>query len=171
MEIGWTGSSSCPSVYTTPATSTGPVPPTIPEARPPSAPFPVKSFGSKGFCSRSTGGMSFGMSVGATTVWNPLGGGFCETITSGGGWSGGGGGGGGGLRKTIVVSTTAFFTASAPAAVTLTAAAITAACTTKDVTVCPIDFFDLSCDSIRFSNTQQPPGGGEFVRGKLAPGG
>jgi hypothetical protein len=74
------------------------------------------------------------------------------------------------LRKTIVVSVTTFFTASAPAAVTLTAAAITAACTTNDVIVCPIDFLDLSCDSIRFSNTQQPPGRVNRA-GKLAPSG
>ena len=64
----------------------------MPVAMPPSTPFPVKSFGSKGFSFRSIGGMSFGMSVGATTVWNPFGGGFAETMTSGGGWSGGGGG-------------------------------------------------------------------------------
>ena len=64
---------------------TGPVPPTIPDAMPPSTPFPVKSFGSKGFSSRSMGGMSLGMSVGATTVWNPFGGGLAATTTSGGG--------------------------------------------------------------------------------------
>ena len=74
MEIGWTGSSSCASRKTSPVT--GPVPPTTPVAMPPSTPLPVKSFGSKGFSFRSIGGMSFGMSVGATTVWNPFGGGF-----------------------------------------------------------------------------------------------
>ena len=57
----------------------------MPAAMPPSTPLPVKSLGSKGFSFRSTGGMSFGMSVGATTVWNPLGGGFWDTMTSGGG--------------------------------------------------------------------------------------
>jgi hypothetical protein len=80
---------------------------------PPSTPLPVKSLGSNGFSFRSIGGMSFGMSVGAMTVWNPLGGGFAATTTSGGGWSGGGLGGSGGLRKTIVVSTGRFLMVSA----------------------------------------------------------
>ena len=62
------------------------------------------------------------MSVGATTVWNPFGGGLAATITSGGGWSAvGGGGGGGGLRNTIVVSTGRFLMLSAMPCVALTA--------------------------------------------------
>ena len=105
----WTGSSSWASRNTSPVT--GPVPPATPVPMPPSTPFPVKSLGSNGFSFRSIGGMSLGMSVGATTVWNPLGGGLAATTTSGGGWSGGGLGGGGGLRNTMVVSTGRFFIA------------------------------------------------------------
>ena len=88
---------------------------------PPSTPLPVKSRGSNGFWSRSTGGMSFGMSVGATTVWNPFGGGLAATMTSGGGCSGGGLGGSGGFRKTIVVSTGRFLMVSATPWVAFTA--------------------------------------------------
>ena len=88
---------------------------------PPSTPLPVKSRGSNGFWSRSTGGMSLGMSVGATTVWNPLGGGLAATMTSGGGCSGGGLGGSGGFRKTIVVSTGRFLMVSATPWVAFTA--------------------------------------------------
>ena len=136
----------------------------MPAAMPPSTPFPVKSFGSKGFSFRSMGGMSFGMSVGATTVWNPFGGGLAATTTSGGGWSGGGGGGGGGFRNTMVVSATMSLIVSAAPAVTFTAAKITAACTTNETTVCPSDFFALGLDSIRFSNTPLPPGEGHRAR-------
>src|SRR4029079_1284442 len=120
-EIGCTGSSSSASVNTCAFTSTGPVPPTTPVATPPSTPLPVKSFGSKAFCLRSMGGMSLGMSVGATTVWKPLGGGLVITISGGGG---GGGAGGGGLRNTMVVSTGRFLTVSATPWVAFTAAKI-----------------------------------------------
>ncbi len=69
------GSSSCEVRKTWPS-STGPVPPSMPAEMPPSTPLPEKSFGSKGFALRSTGGMSFGMMSGGTTVWNPFGGGI-----------------------------------------------------------------------------------------------
>ncbi len=63
---------------------TGPVPPTTPVAMPPSTPLPLKSFASnRSF--RSTGGMSFGISVGGITVWKPCGGGLAVTTASGGG--------------------------------------------------------------------------------------
>ncbi len=62
------GSSASAADTTTLPTSTGPVPPITPVATPPSTPLPVKSRGSNGFWFRSTGGMSFGMSVGAMTV-------------------------------------------------------------------------------------------------------
>ncbi len=85
----------------------------MPAEMPPSTPLPVKSFGSKGFALRSTGGMSFGMMSGGTTVWNPLGGGFADTTTSWGGGGGGGGVGSGGFRKTSVVSMTRCLISSA----------------------------------------------------------
>jgi hypothetical protein len=58
----------------------------------------------------------------------------------------------------MVVSTGLSLTASAAPAVTFTAAAIKTACTTSDTTDCPSDFLAFGLDSIRFSNTQLPPG-------------
>ena len=97
------------------------------------------------------------MSVGATTVWNPFGGGFWDTMTSGGGWSGGGGGGGGGFRNTIVVSMGRFLMVSAMPRVASTAPKIRPPWTRTDRIVCPIVRVPFCFDSIRFSNTQLPP--------------
>src|SRR3989337_1154177 len=60
----------------------------------------------------------------------------------------------------MVGSTGLSLTASAAPAVTFTEAKIIAACTRSETNVCPIDFFFLGLDSIRFSNTQLPPGEG-----------
>jgi hypothetical protein len=70
----------------------------------------------------------------------------------------------------MVVSATMSLIVSAAPAVTLTAAKIMAACTRSETIDCPIDFFFLGFDSIRFSNTQLPPGeGGVIVPENLAP--
>ena len=53
----------------------------------------------------------------------------------------------------MVVSATIFLIPSAAPVVTFTAAKITAACTRNERIVCPIDFFAVVLDSIRFSNT------------------
>src|SRR6266852_297437 len=157
IEMGETGSSSSASVNTSAFTSTGPVPPTTPVPTPPSTPLPVKSFGSKAFCFRSMGGMSLGMSVGATTVWKPFGGGFASTTCSGGG---GGGGASGGLRNTMVVSTGLSLVLSATPWVALTAAKMISPCTRTDPAVCPRRRCFFALDSSRFSNTRRPPSHG-----------
>jgi hypothetical protein len=97
------------------------------------------------------------MSVGATTVWNPFGGGLALTtdVLLLGRFRRGGSAGG--LRKTTVVSMGFSSAASAMPCVALTAARMSTACTTTDVIVCPSVFFLLACDSIRLSNTNPPP--------------
>src|SRR6266850_627599 len=99
------------------------------------------------------GGMFVGMSVGATTVWKPL---SCGMSSTGGcssgffcSW----------FRNTIVVSTTGPVEAWPAVSVAMTASTTTSECPTRDTKPSPKAFFvsALRLDSIRVSNTPQPP--------------
>jgi hypothetical protein len=73
---------------------------------PPATPLPEKSASSMTFLLRSTFGMMSGISTGAVSTWNPLGGGGAATA------SGGGGGGGsflGGGGSSFFISTNSTF--------------------------------------------------------------
>src|SRR5687768_12438043 len=91
---------------------TGPVPPATPFATPPATPTPEKSASFVMLLVRSMSGMTSGMSIGAVSTWNPLGGGGAAATSGGGGaFSSGGGGSSFGFTSSTN-STFSSFTAS-----------------------------------------------------------
>ncbi len=94
------------------------------------------------------------MSVGATTVWNPLSCGMSSTggCSSGAFFSSW-------FRKTIVVSIGASVAARPAVSVAMTASSTRMLCPTSDTKPSPKAFFlsAFRLDSIRFSNTTEPP--------------